>query len=103
MSGFNMKLYFGRATLEDNVNDLFVDENGAYYYYMLELRDDDFVLRDTCGRNIPFEYEFIKDLANVSAFVLDRERVKREADDWLVSNLRAITKLYGIKLKNDPY
>ena len=91
-----MNIYFSKAGPDESVEDLFEFE-GSHYYYKLELQQDQFVIRDTCDRYVPFGYDSVKPLFQALKYLYHTESAKRAADDWLNNSLRNLGHLYGIK------
>lgn len=62
-----MKIYFSQPDHNYDTEDMFTDEKGGLYYFELEYGTnaggtDEFMLRDTCGREVPVCVEEIPNM-----------------------------------------
>lgn len=62
-----MKIHFSQPDHNHDVEDMFQDDKGGLYYFELEYGTnaggmDEFMLRDTCGREVPVCVEEIPNM-----------------------------------------
>lgn len=91
-----MNIYFAQARDDEPIEDLF-EYKGKYYYYKLEIQDDQFVIWDTCNRHVPFDFESASALHQAVKYLHHTENVKRTADEWLTNSLHRLGQLYGVR------
>jgi hypothetical protein len=91
-----VNIYFGKADPEhESIEELF-EHNGNYYYFKLEMHDEQFVLRDTCNRYVPFEYEAAVELGKAVHYVYEHQYLHNTAEKWIQRGLQNLTKMYGL-------
>ena len=92
-----VNIYFGKADPSQEITTDLFQHNGNYYYFKLELEKDQFVIRDTCNRYVPFELDTAKEMVRAVTYVHERNELSKSADSWLDKNLRSLGKYYGIE------
>lgn len=71
-----MKIVFNKVPVEfAGDSDHFEGQNGVQFYTELEMQEEQFVLTDTCGRSLPFDYSQLDDLL----LVLTRMKQHRDS------------------------
>lgn len=79
-----MQTYFGKINIHQ-YPDIDFDEcffhNGNYYWYKLEIEDDQFKVYDTCDRMVPFDFESADEFATMGFVVSKYYGAQREATE----------------------
>jgi len=98
-----MKFYFSRVPEKYSTGqeqDYFKHE-GNYFYYMAEVTDDTFIIRDTCGRYVPFDRTDAKDFG-LAAFVVEKAYANQDEVSALVDKRTdELSQLIQFFSKND--
>lgn len=75
-------IYFGIVEGAPPDPENYYEYNNKLYYYRIEMQSDQILLQDSCGRNFPIEYDFIKALGT-AVFIVNETLSAADAADAL--------------------
>lgn len=103
-----MNYFFGRVDSDtlnlmsnDELDNLFYNQDGEAFWFVVELDEDGFVISDTCGRLMPIDFTQVKEFAAMAMAVSTVYKASEDAEalfDARIDHVNASLALTGFPL-----